>query len=44
MKVAAQVTVSVRRVHVRLCSAFPLQAVFAQAHQALRSTAGSAAG
>lgn len=44
MKVAAQVTVSVRRVHVRLCSAFPLQAVFAQAHQALRSTAASAAG
>lgn len=36
LKVAAQVTVSVRRVHVRLCSAFPLREVFAQAHHALR--------
>lgn len=36
LKVAAQVSVSVRRVHVRLCSAFPLQEVFAQAHRALR--------
>lgn len=44
MKVAAQVTVSVRRVHVRLCSAFPLKEVFAQAQQALRRTAGTAAG
>jgi hypothetical protein len=32
MKVAAQLTVSVRRIHVRLCSAFPLQELFARAH------------
>ena len=30
LKVAAQVRVSVRRVHVALCSAFPLQGLFAQ--------------
>jgi hypothetical protein len=30
LKVAAQVQVSVRRVHLRLCSAFPLQEVFRQ--------------
>jgi hypothetical protein len=35
LKIAAQVTVSTRRVYVRLASAFPLQAVFAQAQQAL---------
>jgi hypothetical protein len=32
LKVAAMITVSVRRVHVRLAGAFPLQAVFATAH------------
>lgn len=37
MKVAAQVTVSVRRVFVRLCSAFPAQEIFAQAHARLRT-------
>jgi hypothetical protein len=31
LKIAAQVTVSTRRVYVRFASAFPLQAVFAQA-------------
>ena len=36
MKVAAQVTVSVRRVYVRLCSAFPAQEIFARAHAKLR--------
>jgi hypothetical protein len=29
------VTVSTRRVYVRLASAFPLQSLFAQAHRAL---------
>lgn len=37
MKIAAQVTVSVRRVHVRLCSACPVRDLFAQAHQRLRT-------
>ena len=37
MKIAAQVTVSVRRVHVRLCSACPLRDVFAHAHGRLRA-------
>jgi hypothetical protein len=37
MKVAAQVTVSVRRVYVRLSSAFPAQEIFAQAHAKLRA-------
>lgn len=36
MKIAAQISVSVRRVHVRLCSASPMQAIFAQAHARLR--------
>jgi hypothetical protein len=35
LKIAAQVTVSVRRVHVRLASAFARQDVFAQAHSQL---------
>lgn len=35
LKIAAHVTVSVRRVHVRLCSAFARQAVFARAHAQL---------
>jgi hypothetical protein len=35
LKIAAQVTVSVRRVHVRLASAFARQAVFARAHAQL---------
>ena len=35
LKVAAQVTVSVRRVYVQLCSAFPLQPIFAQCQQRL---------
>lgn len=37
LKVGALVTVSVRRVHVRLSSAFPLAAVLEQAHRALRA-------
>jgi Transposase DDE domain group 1 len=40
MKIAAQVSVSVRRVHVRLCSASPMQEVFAQAHAKLRAPSG----
>lgn len=40
MKIAAQVTVSVRRVYVRLCSAYPLQEVFAKAHSRLRTASG----
>lgn len=35
LKVAAQVRVSVRRVHVQLCSAFPWQKLFAQCQQRL---------
>lgn len=37
LKVAASIRVSVRRVHVSLCSAFPLQEVFASAYQRLRA-------
>lgn len=40
LKIAAQVTVSVRRVHVRLCSAYPLQALFAQCQARLAARAG----
>lgn len=36
MKIAAQVTVSVRRVHIRLASACPMADVFAHAHRKLR--------
>lgn len=39
MKIAAQVSVSVRRVHVRLCSASPHKDVFATAHGRLRALA-----
>jgi len=39
LKVAAQVTVSVRRVYVRLCSAFPLQELFRTCQQRLESVA-----
>jgi Transposase DDE domain group 1 len=35
LKIGAMVTVSTRRVYVRLASAFPLQSLFAQAHRAL---------
>jgi len=35
LKVAAQVRVSVRRVYVQFCSAFPLQRLFAQCQQRL---------
>jgi hypothetical protein len=35
LKIGALVTVSTRRVYVRLASAFPLQSLFAQAHRAL---------
>src|SRR5271154_1304647 len=35
LKIGALVTVSTRRVYIRLASAFPLQHVFAQAHRAL---------
>jgi hypothetical protein len=40
MKIAAQVSVSVRRVYVRLCSASRMQAIFAHAHQALLASSG----
>jgi hypothetical protein len=39
LKIGAMVTVSTRRVYIRLASAFPLQNVFAQAHRALRELA-----
>ena len=35
LKVAAQVSVSVRRIYVQLCTAFPLQELFAQCQQRL---------
>ena len=35
-KIAAQLTVSVRRVYIRLCSASPMADVFAQAHANLQ--------
>ena len=41
LKVAAQVTVSVRRVYVQLCSAFPLQRLFAQCQQRLAAVESS---
>ena len=34
-KIAARLTVSVRRVHIELCSAYPLQALFGLVHQRL---------
>jgi len=39
LKVAAQVTVSVRRVYVQLSSAYPLQEVFRLCHRRLRALA-----
>lgn len=41
LKVAAQVRVSVRRMHVALCSAFPLQRLFAQCQQRLAAVESS---
>ena len=35
LKIGALITVSTRRVYVRLASAFPLQNLFAQVHRAL---------
>ena len=40
LKIAAQVTVSVRRIYVRLCSACPMRDVFAHAHGRLRASSG----
>ena len=40
LKIAAQVTVSVRRICVRLCSACPMRDVFAHAHGRLRASSG----
>ena len=40
MKIAAQVTVSVRRIHVRLCGACPMADVFAHAHGKLMAASG----
>jgi len=42
LKVAAQVQVSVRRVHVRLASAYPLQGLFARCHGRLLGLAAAA--
>ena len=35
LKIGAMITVSTRRIYIRLASAFPLQNLFAQAHRAL---------
>ncbi len=43
LKVAAQVSVSVRRVYVQLCSAFPLQELFAQCQRRLAEAEASSA-
>jgi hypothetical protein len=40
LKIAAHVTVSVRRVHVGLCSAFQLQALVAQCQARLAARVG----
>jgi hypothetical protein len=34
-KIAARLTLSVRRIHIELCSAYPLKALFALIHQRL---------
>lgn len=39
-KIAAQLIVSVRRIHIRMCSACPMADVFAVAHERLRSASG----
>jgi hypothetical protein len=39
LKIAAQVRVSVRRVYVQMCSAYPLQALFRQCHRHLMNLA-----
>ena len=44
LKVAAQVHVSVRRVQVRLASAYPLQSLFAHCHARLAQCAAAADG
>jgi hypothetical protein len=44
LKVAAAVTVSVRRVYVRLCSAFPLQSVFRTCQERLMNLSLSSSG
>jgi Transposase DDE domain group 1 len=36
-KIAARVRLSVRRIHIQLCSAYPLKALFALVHQRLRA-------
>ena len=39
LKIAAQVRVSVRRVYVQMCSAYPLQALFGRCHRRLMGLA-----
>jgi hypothetical protein len=41
-KIAARLTVSVRRIHIELCSTYPLQGLFSLGHKRL-GTLGSAA-
>jgi hypothetical protein len=41
-KLAARVQVSVRRIHIELCSAYPLQALFGLIHQRLRALPSAA--
>jgi hypothetical protein len=40
LKIAAGVTISCRRIHIRLASAFPLREVFALAHKRIMALAG----
>ena len=41
-KIAARVRVSVRRIHIELCSAYPLQGLFGLVHQRLRALPSAA--
>jgi hypothetical protein len=41
-KIAARVRVSVRRIHIELCSAYPFKALFAVVHQRLRALPSAA--
>jgi DDE family transposase len=38
-KIAARFKVSVRRIHIELCSAYPLKGLFAQVHHRFRALA-----
>src|SRR5260370_41047490 len=43
-KIAARLTISLRRIHIELCSAYPLKALFALIHQRLGALHAPASG